>query len=135
MAVRRRANDGRKSYSDVTRLFVLEWMGDGWHPYEYRPEAYVEDWKALLPPEIRDEEGVRYDKAVGIYLRGDAISFHSYSASWDGEYGYTFPDGGVMSWLDVRVEYRNGGRFALSEPYAPEGQEGYLEDYRKMMEQ
>ena len=135
VAVRRRANDGRKSYSDVTRLFVLEWMGDGWHPYEYRPEAYVEDWKALLPPEIRDEEGVRYDKAVGIYLRGDAISFHSYSASWDGEYGYTFPDGGVMSWLDVRVEYRNGGRFALSEPYAPEGQEGYLEDYRKMMEQ
>ena len=91
--------------------------------------------RALLPPEIRDEEGVRYDKAVGIYLRGDAISFHSYSASWDGEYGYTFPDGGVMSWLDVRVEYRNGGRFALSEPYAPEGQEGYLEDYRKMMEQ
>lgn len=135
VAVRRRAGDGKKSYSDITRLFVLEKMGEGWHPYEYRPEAYVEDWKALLPPEIRDEDNIRYDKAVGIYLQGDAISFHSYSASWDGEYGYTFPDGGIMSRLDVRVEYRDAGGFSLSGPYAQEGMEGALEEYRALMEQ
>ncbi len=134
VTVKRRAEKGRKLYSDVTRLFILERLGDGWHPYEYRAEAYAADWKTLLPPKLREKEGVRYDKLVEVYLREDVIDFHSYSASWDGEYGYVAPDGGIMSRLEVRAEYQDAGGFSLSGPYAPEGQEEYLDNYRKMME-
>ena len=40
-----------------------------------------------------------------------------------------------MSRLDVRVEYRDAGGFSLSGPYAQEGMEGALEEYKKLMEQ
>ena len=140
-------SDGRL-YADITRLFILEPEGSGWKSYEYPIEEAVQDWKALLPASMLadDKAGTRYDKIGGFDLSKEDksgeykesrepfyISFWTLPAVWSDEWGYTGPDGGILSWLSFQVEYRGNGEFSTGGPYAyDESAQKILEEFKAM---